>query len=195
MVNLGCIEINPWLSNYKTPDNPEFVVIDLDPHDVPFTEAVEVALKAKEIFDRMKLDAYIKTSGSKGLHIYCYVGGKYDYDFIRMFAEYIAQLIHAEVPGITSIERNPAKRPKKTYIDFLQNRRGQTIACPYSVRPKPGATVSAPLHWHEVNNDLKISDFTIFNMPERVKKIDDPWKDLTKSKSNLKRALALLKVK
>lgn len=195
LANLGCIEINPWLSSYKTPDNPDFVVIDIDPHDVPFTEAVEVALKTKEIFDRMKLDVFIKTSGSKGLHIYCYLGAKYDYDFTKMFAEYTANLIHVELPDITSVERNPAKRKNKTYIDFLQNRRGQTIACPYSVRPKPGATVSAPLHWNEVNDGLKLSDFTIHNMPERVKNIDDPWKNLTKSKADLKKALELIKGK
>lgn len=193
MVNLGCIEINPWLSNYKTPDNPDFVVIDIDPHDVPFTEAVEVALKTKEVFDRMKLDVFIKTSGSKGLHVYCYVGAKYDYDFIRMFAEYVANLIHDELPDITSVERNPAKRKNKTYIDFLQNRRGQTIACPYSVRPKPGATVSTPLSWDEVNNNLKLSDYTIHNMRERVKKVTDPWKDLTKTKADLKKGLELLR--
>jgi bifunctional non-homologous end joining protein LigD len=81
----------------------------------------------------------------------------------------------------------------KTYIDFLQNHRGQTIACPYSVRPKPGATVSAPLHWNEVNNDLKLSDYTIHNMPERVKKIEDPWKKLAAAKPDLKQALELLK--
>ena len=193
MVNLGCIEINPWLSSYKKPDNPDFVVIDIDPHDVPFTEAVEVALKTKEIFERMQLDVFIKTSGSKGLHIYCYVGAKYDYDFTKMFAEYVAKLVHDELPDITSVERNPAKRKNKTYVDFLQNRRGQTIACPYSVRPKPGATVSAPLHWHEVNNDLKLSDYTIHNMRERVKQVDDPWKDLTKNKADLRKALELLK--
>jgi len=193
MVNMGCIEINPWLSNYKTPDNPDYVVIDIDPHDVPFTEAVEVALKTKEVFDRMKLDVFIKTSGSKGMHVYCYVGAKYDYDFIKMFAEYVTNIIHDELPGITSVERNPAKRKNKTYIDFLQNHRGQTIACPYSVRPKPGATVSAPLHWKEVNNSLKLSDYTIFNMKERVKQIDDPWKHLTKNKCDLKKALELLK--
>jgi bifunctional non-homologous end joining protein LigD len=193
MVNLGCIEINPWLSNYKTPDNPDFVVIDIDPHDVPFSEAVEVALKTKEVFDRMKLDVFIKTSGSKGLHVYCYVGAKYDYDFIRMFAEYVANLIHDELPDITSVERNPAKRKNKTYIDFLQNRRGQTIACPYSVRPKPGATVSAPLNWDEVNNNLKLSDYTIHNMRERVKKVTDPWKDLSKTKADLKKGLELLR--
>jgi bifunctional non-homologous end joining protein LigD len=141
----------------------------------------------------MKLDVFIKTSGSKGMHVYCYVGGKYDYDFIKMFAEYVANIIHDELPAITSVERNPAKRKNKTYIDFLQNRRGQTISCAYSVRPKPGATVSAPLHWKEVNNNLKLSDYTIHNMRERVKKIDDPWKKLTAEKADLKKALELLK--
>jgi len=193
MANLGCIEINPWLSSYKTPENPDYVVIDLDPHDVPFSQAVEAALKTKEVFDRMKLDAFVKTSGSKGLHIYCYLGAKYDYDFVKMFAEYTANLIHDELPETTSVERSPAKRKNRIYIDFLQNRRGQTIACPYSVRPKPGATVSTPLHWHEVTDSLKLSDYTIFNTLERVKKTDDPWKDLTKNKGDLKKALELLK--
>jgi len=195
MVNLGCIEINPWLSSYKKPDNPECMVIDLDPHDVPFSEAVEAALKTKEIFDRMNLQVFIKTSGSKGLHIYCYLGAKYDYDFVKMFAEYTANLIHQELPDTTSVERSPAKRKNKTYIDFLQNRRGQTVACPYSVRPKPGATVSAPLHWYEVNDQLKLSDYTINNIPERVKKIQDPWKDLTTTPGDLKKALQLIKGK
>lgn len=195
MVNLGCIEINPWLSSYKTPENPDYVVIDLDPHDVPFAYAVESALKTKEIFDRMKLDCFIKTSGSKGLHIYCYLGAQYDYDFVKMFAEYTANLIHDELPDITSVERSPAKRKNKVYIDFLQNRRGQTIACPYSVRPKPGATVSAPLRWSEVTNDLKLSDYNIFNMKERVEKTGNLWNDLTKHKADLKKALELVKSK
>ena len=193
IVNLGCIEINPWLSSYKKPENPDFVVIDLDPHDVPFTEAVEAALKTKEIFDKMKLPVFIKTSGSKGLHIYCYLGARYDYDFVRMFSEFTANLIHDELPGTTSVERNPAKRKNRTYIDFLQNRRGQTVACPYSVRPKPGATVSTPLNWDEVNNDLKLSDYTIHNMRERVNSTEDPWKELTHNKGDLKKALKLIK--
>lgn len=193
IVNLGCIEINPWLSSYKTPENPDYVVIDIDPHDVPFTQVVEVALKTKEIFDRMKLNVFVKTSGSKGLHIYCYLGGKYDYDFVKMFAEYVANLIHDELPDTTSVERSPEKRKRKIYIDFLQNRRGQTIACPYSVRPKPSATVSAPLYWHEVTDKLKLADYTIFNMKDRLEKIEDPWKELTKTKADLKKALELLK--
>jgi len=193
MVNLGCIEINPWLSSYKTPENPDFVVIDLDPHDVPFSQCVEAALKTKEVFERMKLEVFIKTSGSKGLHIYCYLGAKHDYDFVKMFAEYTANMIHNELPDTTSVERSPAKRKNRVYIDFLQNRHGQTVACPYSVRPKPGATISAPLSWKEVNNNLKLSDYTIFNTRERVKTIPDPWKDLTKAKSDLKKGLELLK--
>ncbi len=193
MVNLGCIEINPWLSSYKTPENPDYVVIDLDPHDVPFSQAVDAALKTKEIFDLMKLKCFIKTSGSKGLHIYCYLGAKYDYDLVKLFAEYTANRIHDELPDTTSVERSPAKRPNKVYIDFLQNGRGQTIACPYSVRPKPGATVSAPLHWSEVTHKLKLSDYTIFNMHDRVKMIDDPWKKLTQTPADLKEALELLK--
>ena len=195
MVNLGCIEINPWLSSWKTPENPDYVVIDLDPHDVPFSQAVDAALKTKAIFDRMKLECFIKTSGSKGLHIYCYLGAKYDYDFVKLFAEYTANLIHDELPDTTSVERSPAKRKNRIYIDFLQNRRGQTIACPYSVRPKPGATVSAPLHWDEVTYNLKLSDYTIFNMKERVKTFGDPWEKLTHSKADLKVALELIKNK
>jgi bifunctional non-homologous end joining protein LigD len=195
MVNLGCIEINPWLSSYKKPDNPDFLVIDIDPHDVPFTEAVEVALKTKEVFDRMKLDTFIKTSGSKGLHVYCYLGAQYDFDFTRMFAEQMANIIHDELPDITSVERNPEKRKNKTYIDFLQNSRGQTVVCPYSVRPRPHATVSAPLDWSEVDNNLKLSDYTINTMRDRVKNIEDPWKNLTKKAADLKRALELINAK
>jgi bifunctional non-homologous end joining protein LigD len=193
MANLGCIEINPWLSKYQKPENPEFVVIDLDPQDVPFEQVIQTALKTKEVFDRMKLDVFVKTSGSRGMHIYCYLGAKYDYDFTKMFAEYTAQLIHHELPDITSLERSPAKRRNLIYLDFLQNRRGQTIACPYSARPKPGATVSTPLYWHEVKDGLKMNDFTIFNILERVKSIDDPWKNLKEKSADLKSALEILK--
>lgn len=193
MVNLGCIEINPWLSNYTTPNKPDYLVIDIDPHDVPFTEAVEVALKTKDVFDRMHLPVFVKTSGSKGLHIYCYLGAAYDYDFVKTFAEYVANLVHDELPDTTSVERNPAKRKNKTYIDFLQNRRGQTVAAPYSVRPKPGATVATPLHWNEVNNNLSLADFTIYTLKDRLANVDDPWKDIHGKKANLKKALEELK--
>lgn len=190
MVNLGCIEINPWLSTYKKPENPVFAVMDLDPNDVDdFREVVRVALTTRRILDEMEVRSFIKTSGSRGLHIFIHVGGKYDYEVVKNFIQFLGQLVHAEHSDTTSLERSPSKRKKKIYLDFLQNRRGQTIAAPYSARPKPGATVSTPLDWSEVNDDLDIKQFTIFSMPERLKEKGDLWKDLTAEKADLLKAL------
>ena len=190
MVNLGCIEINPWLSTYKKPENPVFAVMDLDPNDVDdFREVVRIALTTRRILDEMEVRSFIKTSGSRGLHIFIHVGGKYDYEVVKNFIQFLGQLVHAEHPDTTSLERSPSKRKKKIYLDFLQNRRGQTIAAPYSARPKPGATVSTPLDWSEVNDDLDIKQFTIFSMPERLKEKGDLWKDLTAEKADLLKAL------
>lgn len=190
MVNLGCIEINPWLSTYKKTENPTFAVMDLDPNDVDdFREVVRVALTAKDILEKMGIRPWIKTSGSRGLHIYIHVGGKYDYEVVKNFVHYLGQMVLKEHPETTSLERSPSKRKKKIYLDFLQNRRGQTIAAPYSARPKPGATVSTPLEWDEVNEQLDIKAFTIFNTINRIKKKGDVWKDITVEKTNLKTAL------
>lgn len=195
MANLGCIEINPWLSTYKNPENPEFLVIDLDPDGNDFQEVVKVALIVKDVFDDLKIKCFIKTSGSSGIHIFVYVGAKYDYDFIKNFAHFIAQRVHEQIPEITSLERSPSKRKNLIYIDFLQNRRGQTIAAPYSVRPKPLATVSMPLFWDEVNENLDMKDFTIKNVPELLEKREDPWKDLRKVKVDIEKVLKTLKKK
>ncbi|TKC03953.1 DNA ligase D [Pedobacter frigoris] len=193
MVNLGCIEINPWLSKYKTPDHPLFAVLDLDPHDIDFKEAVKVALSAKELLDKMKLKSFIKTSGSKGLHIFIPIGEKYDYDVSKDFIKYLGQMLFDLHPDTTSLERSPSKRKNKIYLDFLQNRRGQTIAAPYSARPKPGATVSAPLEWTEVNEKLNLKDYTIFNMEERVKEKGDLWKGVLSVRNDLLTGLRRLK--
>ena len=104
-----------------------------------------------------------------GIHIYIPLGAKYNYEQSRQLAELIANLVHEELPDFTSLVRNPAKRKDKIYIDYLQNRPIQTICAPYSVRPKPGATVSAPLHWDEVKKGLKMQDFTMRNIFERLK--------------------------
>ncbi|TCC88462.1 DNA ligase D [Pedobacter hiemivivus] len=191
MVNLGCIEINPWLSTYKKPEAPLFAVLDLDPHDIDFNEVIAVALTAKMLLDQRKISSFIKTSGSKGLHIFIPLTGNYNYDITRDFTRYLGQLIFEIHPNTTSLERSPSKRKGRIYLDFLQNSRGQTIAAPYSVRPKPGATVSAPLKWEEVKIGLKIQDFHIFNMPDRLKDTGDIWKDLKLAKNDLKKALKL----
>jgi bifunctional non-homologous end joining protein LigD len=193
MVNLGCIEINPWLSRYKKPDYPLYAVLDLDPHDIDFKEAVKVALSAKSMLDKMKITAFIKTSGSKGLHIFIPVGDKYDYDITKDFIKYLGQLLLDKHPDTTSLERSPSKRKNKIYLDFLQNRRGQTIAAPYSARPKPGALVSTPLDWEEVNEELSLKNYTIFNTMDRLKKRGDLWKDILVVKNDLFKALKKLR--
>ncbi len=193
MANLGCIEINPWLSTYKKPENPDFMVIDLDPDKNEFQEVVSLALVVKQVFDNMGITCYVKTSGSTGIHIYVYLGGVYNYDFIKEFARFVAQKVHETSPDNTSLERSPAKRKGKIYIDFLQNRRGQTIAAPYSARPKPGATVSFPLNWNDLDENLDMKDFDIFNVREKVSKRKDPWENIFDHKQNLKKALADLK--
>jgi bifunctional non-homologous end joining protein LigD len=176
MINLGCIEINPWNSAIQKPDHPSWMVIDLDPEKIAFKEVVKTALEVKNVLDELGADSYCKTSGATGLHIYIPLAEKYDYDNVKLFAELIARTVYSRLPTTTSILRSPSKRQRKVYIDFLQNRRGQTLAAPYSVRPKPGATVSTPLTWKEVNTDLSPALFTIKTTPARLEKLGDLWK-------------------
>jgi bifunctional non-homologous end joining protein LigD len=169
MANLGCIEMNPWHSRVQNPHCPDWCVIDLDPGNITFDKVIETAQVVKEVLDSLQIPSYPKTSGSTGIHIYIPLGAKYNYEQSKQLAELIANLIHEELPTFTSLVRNPDKRKDKIYIDYLQNRPIQTICAPYSVRPKPGATVSTPLHWDEVRKGLEISDFTIKNVGERLK--------------------------
>lgn len=169
LANLGCIELNPWNSRKDSLLFPDFTVIDIDPSEKSsFSQVIEVALVAKEVLDRAKITGYVKTSGSSGLHIYLPFGAKYTYDEARDFTKILCYFIKEELPEITSMERNVKKRKGKIYLDFLQNRKGQTLAAPYCARPKPGATVSAPLDWKEVNKQLDMHDFNIKTMPARL---------------------------
>lgn len=176
MANLGCIEINPWNSRYQNPDNPDYVVLDLDPLDIDFRYVVEAALATREILDQAGAKGYCKTSGATGLHIYIPVQAKYSTEQVQQFAHLINMLVHARIPKTTSLERMPAKRSRKVYLDFLQNRRGQTMAAAYCIRPRRGATVSAPLGWDEVGESLDPAMFHIRNMPQRVREKGDLWK-------------------
>ena len=190
IVNLGSIEINPWLSTYKNPEKPQYAVLDLDPNGAEWNDTIDVALTAKEILDKGDIPAFIKTSGSSGLHIFMNVAAKYDYQVVRDFVQFIAELIHQVHPETTSLVRDPKKRKGLIYLDYLQNKEGQTIVAPYSVRPKPNATVSTPILWKELNYDLSIQDFHIFNVYGRVTTIDDPWQELQTSKVDIKKALS-----
>lgn len=168
--NLGCIEVNTWHSRIQDLEHPDYCLIDLDPSDHnSFDEVVETALVVKKYLDMAGAEAYVKTSGSSGIHILIPLGAKYDFDQSKDFAHLICQMVHQDLPKLTSLERSPKARPKQIYLDYLQNRTGQTVAVPYSVRPKPGATVSTPLEWNEVKKGLHPSQFTIKNIQKRLK--------------------------
>lgn len=189
MASLGCIEMNPWFSRVKSPDHPDYCVIDLDPDKQTFDQVVEAALETKKVLDAIDVPSYCKTSGSTGMHIYIPLNAKYDYDQSQMFAKIIVSLVHKQIPDYTSLERMVAARKGKMYLDFLQNRPGATIAGPYSLRPKVGATVSMPLHWDEVKPGLKMKDFNIFNAIDRLKVEGDLFKGVLGKGIDLKKAI------
>lgn len=176
MANLGCIEINPWNSRTSNIENPDYAIIDLDPSkENTFEDVIETALATKEVLDLWKIPGFCKTSGSSGIHIIIPLGAKYSYDQARDFTKLICLQIQRKLPELTTLERTINKRNGKIYLDFLQNRRGQTLAAPYCVRPKEGAPVSAPLEWKEVKSGLNVLDFTMQNMPQRIQKKGDLW--------------------
>lgn len=193
LVNLGCIEINPWSSTSQNPDNPDWCIIDLDPDKNDFNQVIEAARVTHEVFDSIGVPNFCKTSGSTGLHIYVPLGGKkYDYEDSKEFGRAIAKVIHKQLPKFTSIERMTSKRKGKLYIDFLQNRPQATVAGPYSLRPKPGATVSMPLFWDEVKNGLKMKHFTIHNSIDRLKETGDIFGGVLGNGINIEKALKKL---
>jgi len=173
MANLGCIEINPWLSRLQNLEFPDYLVIDLDPEDIAFGKVIDAALAVREVLDRVGAIGFPKTSGATGMHIYLPLGSQYDYDTAGNFARLVATLVNHKVPDFTSMTRDPRKRQQRVYLDFLQNRKGQTVAAPYSIRPRPGATVSAPLSWEEVKPGLDPRQFTIKTMPSRIERVGD----------------------
>lgn len=193
VANLGCIEMNPWNSTTKSPGKPTWMVIDIDPADGnTFEEVVDVAFATKMILDKAKLPAYCKTSGSSGLHIYLPMKNKYDYDTVKDFAHIVASLVQEQLPKTTTLERSLKKRGNRIYIDYLQNRTGQTLASVYSIRPVKGASVSAPLEWKEVNHKLSPKQFTIKNILQRVKKKGDLFTPVLTESLSIEKALKVL---
>jgi len=193
MANLGCIEINPWISRKGSLESPDFTVIDLDPSSKnTFQEVIEVAQAVKEVLDIGDIKGCCKTSGSSGLHIYLPLEEGYSYDEARDFTKLLCYYVHELVPDITSMERSVKKRNDKIYLDFMQNRKGQTLAAPYCARPKPGATVSTPLDWDEVKTGLRMQDFTIKTVPERIEKKGDLFKGVIEYKNNIEMILSKL---
>ena len=176
MASLGCIEMNPWSSRIQSPDHPDWCIIDLDPDKNKFDQVIEAAQVTRQVLKSAGVISYCKTSGSTGMHIYIPLGAAYTYESSKEFARMIVTFVHEQLPEFTSIERATAKRKGKIYLDFLQNRPQATLATVYSLRPKPGATVSMPLHWEEVKKGLSMQDFTIHNALQRIKQEGDLFK-------------------
>ena len=166
LVNLGSIELHPWLSRRGSLAVPDFAVLDLDAKETSFGNAVRVARIAGKVLRGIGLRPAIKTSGASGLHIYVPLVAGYSYDQVRLFMEAVARIVARELPDIASVERLPRGRGGKVYVDFLQNRRSATVVPPYVARPVPGARVSMPLEWDELDGDLHPSRFTIANVPD-----------------------------
>lgn len=193
LANLADLEIHPWYSRHGSLNYPDYVVFDLDP--TPEDDLVNVrsvALLIEDVLEHLGLTGYAKSSGSRGIHIYVPIAAKYTYEQTKFFAKKVTEIVHHLAPQQTTLEFRKAKR-HGVYIDYLQNIKGKTLASAYSLRARPGATVSAPLLWQEVKQGFEIRDFTITSILERVKKLGDLFAPTLARKQNFWPALAALR--
>lgn len=192
--NLGCIELNPWHSTMQNPGMPDYMIIDIDPSDEnTFEQVIEAAKMFKKILDKAGANSFCKTSGASGLHIYVPMKKKYTYEEVKNFAQLLCMIVSERLPEFTTLERNLKKRGNsKMYLDYLQNRSGQTIASVYSLRPKKGATVSMPLDWKEVKKGLVPASFNIHNSLQRIKKNPGMFLGIFGPATNIARCIRML---
>jgi len=192
LVNLGSVDLHPWLSRFESPNNPDVAAIDLDPKSAPFEHVVRIARMVGKILRGIGVRPYLKSSGATGLHIYIPLQEGYTYDHSRMFCEGVCRVVQRELKEISTIERDTRKRGGKVYLDFLQNRRGQTLVPPYSVRPVAAASVSTPLNWDELDGHLHPSNFDITNVPDRIARYGDLFRPVLEDKQDLLPAIEAL---
>jgi bifunctional non-homologous end joining protein LigD len=192
LINLGSIDLHPWMSRVGSQDSPDWAVIDLDPKEAPFTDVIRIAREVGRLLRGIGLVPYLKTSGSSGLHVFVGLEPGYGYEHSEMFCESVARIVARELSEIATVERSLAERGGKVYIDFGQNRKGQTVVPPYVVRPVRGATVSTPLAWDELESDLHPSHFTLQNVPERLGRLGDLFRPVLTEPQDLGTAIGAL---
>jgi bifunctional non-homologous end joining protein LigD len=186
-VNLGTIEQHPWHSTTKHLNKPDWIAIDLDPKSAPWENVLQVALVVKEVADEIGLKAFPKTSGSSGIHVYVPLKPTNEYEKAAEFARLLAAEVAQRARKIATIERTISKRKtSQVYVDWMQNARGKSLAAVFTARAKPGATVSMPLTWKQIEKGVKISDFTITNVPDLLGKKADPWSSFFAERQSLK---------
>jgi bifunctional non-homologous end joining protein LigD len=175
IANMGSIPLHIWLSRVGSLERPDWCVMDLDPKEAPFSDVIKCAIVLRTLCESIGMPSYVKTTGKSGLHILLPLGRQCTYEQSRTLGELIARVMLREVDDIATITRHITKRGDKVYLDYLQNRHGQLIVAPFSVRPLPGATVSMPLRWDEVDGSLDPRNFTIKNAVERMERLgNDP---------------------
>jgi bifunctional non-homologous end joining protein LigD len=193
VINLGSIPLHLWASRVPSLERPDWCVLDLDPKGAPFTDVVEVALAARILCERIELPLFVKTSGSSGLHLLVPLGRQCTHDQSRSLGELLARCLVGQLPGIATITRQVSKRDGRVYVDYLQNGSGKLLVSPFCVRPIPGAPVSTPLTWREVNRKLELRRHTMKTVPERMKKLKtDPLVEVIDLVPDLGAALARL---
>ena len=188
VINLGCIDLNPWYARCDDVDRPDYLHFDLDPvKDASWTQMVESASVVHEALSKLKLPSLIKTTGSRGFHIYVPIVRGPTQKEVWLFAKQFATSMTALRPDLMTAEYRIAKRPRqRVLVDYNQNAWGRTLASVYSVRPQPRATVSAPITWKELEQGVRIEDFRLENMLARVKKVGDLWAPLLAEKGRAK---------
>jgi len=194
-VQLGTIEVHPWLSRVDDVDTPDRCLIDLDPgDDVPFADVAALAREVARIAEGQGLAVALKTSGASGIHIVLPLPPRTSYETSAELAVRLAEAVVAANPETATVERSIKTRPKGSiYVDALQNARGKSMAAPYSVRARPAAPVSAPLRPRELTRRLRIDAFTVSTMPARLRRVGDLWEDAIATRPTaraLARALA-----
>jgi bifunctional non-homologous end joining protein LigD len=180
VVNLGCIDLNQWYARCDDVDRPDYLHFDLDP--VPgagFAKVLDAALTVREALEGFGMSPLVKTTGSKGVHVYIPIVHGPTQKEVWTFAKALAQLLAERAPKLLTAEYRIAKRPRgRVLVDYNQNAWGRTLASLYSPRPKPHATVSTPVTWQEVERGVRIENFTMQTVPERLRRLGDLWKPL-----------------
>jgi bifunctional non-homologous end joining protein LigD len=171
VANMGSIPLHIWASRVASLELPDWCILDLDPKGAPFEHVVQVARALHRFCEEVELPHFVKTSGSTGIHVLIPLGQQCTFEQSRTLGELLARLVVAELPEISTIIRPIKGREGKVYLDYLQNRTGQLIVAPFSVRPLAGAPVSMPLEWREVKRGLEMSSHTIVTAPQRMAKL------------------------
>ncbi len=194
IANMGTIPLHIWSSRVATLERPDWTILDLDPKGAPFADVVEIALAIRSLCDDIELPCAVKTSGSTGLHVLIPLGRQCSYEESRSLAELLARVVVAELPDIATIQRVVSEREGRVYVDYLQNGHGRLLVAPFCARPLPGAPVSMPLRWREVNKRLDIHRYTIRNAPRRMRSLaTDPLREVIELQPELGNALDKLR--